>query len=370
MGKWPQLRDDMPISLTGTKAALVEEISPDIRLRDMRFVKRIHGMRTLGLGLGVLPIASVLYQQHASAFVWAALALNGYAWPHIAYLLARNSRDPARMEFRNLVADSALGGMWIAVMQFNLLPSVLLAAMLSMDKIGVAGWRFLMRTASVQIMACAATSALFGFPVQLESTMLNIVASVPFVFAYPMAISTAAYALGRKVVRQNRELEYLNRIDDTTGLFNRRHWEDVVSGELARYLRTRRPAVVMMVDLDDFKQINDTHGHFVGDAVLRCVAGVLKASVREIDTVARYGGDEFGVLLAETSLHGAREVGERLRVAVAASECEQAPGVRCTISIGIAEANRLMVSVEDWVREADMAMYRAKSAGRNAVAVE
>lgn len=351
--------------MTGTKAALVEELAPDSLARDLRFVRRIHRMRTLGLGLGVLPIASVLYQQQAPLFVWAALFVNGYVWPHIAYLLARRSRQPARTEFRSLIADSALGGMWIAVMQFNLLPSALLAVMLSVDKIGVAGWRFLARTATAQVLACAAVSAALGFPVQLQSTMFNIFASLPFLFAYPMAISTAAYELGRKVLRQNQQLEHLNRIDDITGLYNRRHWEEAAERELARYMRTRRPAVVMMIDLDGFKQINDRYGHIAGDTVLRSVADALKGAVREIDTPARYGGDEFCVLLAETNAHGARELAERLRTLVESMEFPQAPGARCTISIGIAEANRMLVNVEDWVDLADTAMYRAKNGGRN-----
>ena len=334
-------------------------------MRDLRFVSRIHRMRALGLGLGVLPIASVLYERSTPWPVWVALLLNGYVWPHVAYWLSRRSRDPSRTEFRNLTADSALGGIWIAVMHFNLLPSALLAAMLSMDKIGVAGWRFLGRTATAQVLACVAAWALLGFPVQFHTSMFVIVACVPFLFAYPMAISTAVWGLGRKVLEQNHMLQHLNRIDDVTGLFNRRHWEEAAERELARYLRTRRPAVVMLVDLDDFKQVNDRHGHIAGDAVLRCIADVIKASLREIDTPARYGGDEFVVLLAETSADGAREVAERVRTAVERIDCPEAPGVRCTISIGLAEANRLLVSVQDWVNLADSAMYRAKNRGRN-----
>lgn len=359
----------MLLGVTAAKTALIEDLAPDTLARDLRFISRVHRMRTLGLGLGILPIASVLYQQQASLVAWIALFITGYLWPHIAYLLARRSRHPARAEFRNLMLDSTLGGVWIAVMQFNLLPSALLAVMLSVDKIGVAGWRFLARTATAQVLACAATSAMLGFPVQLHSSMLNIVASLPFLFAYPMAISTAAYALGRKVLSQNQLLEYLNRIDDITGLFNRRYWEEATERELARYLRTRRPAVVMMIDVDNFKQINDRHGHVVGDTMLRCVAEVLKMSLREIDVPARYGGDEFCVLLAETGTDGAREVAERLRAMVEAARSEQAPNVRCTISIGIAETNRLLVSVQDWVNLADAAMYRAKKNGRNRVEV-
>jgi diguanylate cyclase len=250
-------------------------------------------------------------------------------------------------------------------MQFNLLPSALLAVMLSIDKIGVAGWRFLARTATAQVLTCAIASAAMDFPVHLHTTMFNIAASLPFLFAYPMAISTAAYALGRKVLDQNHQLKHLNRIDGITGLFNRRYWEEAAERELARYQRTRRPAVVMMIDIDNFKQINDQHGHVIGDAMLRCVADALKGSLRDIDVPARYGGDEFCVLLAETDLQGAREVAERLRVLVETVQCDDAPHVRCTVSIGMAQANRLLVTVQDWVNLADGAMYEAKKNGRN-----
>src|SRR3546814_5241245 len=91
----------------------------------------MHRMRTLGLGVGMLPIASVLYANDASAWAWGLLLFNGLAWPHVAWWLARRSHDPRGAEFRNLILDSAAGGAWIAVMQFNLLPSALLVTMRS-----------------------------------------------------------------------------------------------------------------------------------------------------------------------------------------------------------------------------------------------
>jgi diguanylate cyclase len=342
----------------------------DSRGSQLGFVQRMWRLRILGLGLGVLPIAAVLYERDAPAVAWIALAINGYAWPHVAWALARNSREPRAAEFRNLMADSAFGGIWIAVMAFNLVPSALLAAMLSVDKIGVAGWRFLLRAAALQVAACVLASALLGFPVALQSSMLVVVACLPFMFAYPMAISTASFHLARKVVRQNRQLERLNRIDVLTGLPNRRHWNEVVAGELARYLRARRPAVAMLIDVDNFKEVNDTHGHAVGDEVLRCIASVLRGSIREIDTAVRYGGDEFAVLLAETNAMGAREVAERIRTTFLAMRSREAAAQRCTLSIGIAEADRLLVTTEDWLQRADAAMYRAKAEGRNRVVVD
>src|SRR3546814_17849643 len=103
----------------------------------------MHRMRTLGLGVGRLPIASVLYANDASAWAWGLLLFNGLAWPHVAWWLAPRSHDPRGAEFRNLILDPAAGGAWIAMKQFNLLPSAFLVTMLTVDKISVAGLRFL-----------------------------------------------------------------------------------------------------------------------------------------------------------------------------------------------------------------------------------
>lgn len=339
----------------------------DARGTDLRFVRRMWRMRNLGLGLGVLPIAMVLHELGASPLTWIALLAHVFLWPHVAYLHSRRSHDPRAAEFRNLMADSALGGAWIAVMAFNLVPSALVAAMLSVDKIAVAGWRFLARTAALQVATCFAVSALLGFPVSLDSSMAVTVACLPFLFTYPMAISTASYRLARRVARQNRQLDRLNRIDLVTGLPNRRHWNEVVGRELARFLRTRRPAVLLLIDADNFKEVNDRHGHATGDEVLRCIAGVLRASVREIDTPARYGGDEFGVLMTETDARGGRDVAERIRSLFLAMRGPEAAAEHCTLSIGVAEADRALTTIDDWLRRADAAMYQAKSGGRNRV---
>jgi diguanylate cyclase len=261
--------------------------------------------------------------------------------------------------------DSAAGGAWVAVMQFNLLPSALLVTMLSIDNIGVAGWRFLARTAPLQAASCVLVSLSLGFPLQLHSSMFNIVASLPFMLAYPLALSTVTYALGHRVALQNRQLERLNRIDVLTSLPNRRHWDEATGNELARYLRSRRPAVVMLIDVDNFKEVNDRHGHATGDEMQRCVAMVLRASIREIDTPARYGGDEFAVLLTETGAKGAREVAERIRAHFVDQRGDAAAAEHCTLSIGLAEADRLLVDADDWVRRADAAMYSAKAGGRD-----
>jgi diguanylate cyclase len=338
------------------------------RNEHLRFVARIYRMRSLGLGFGCLAVAGALYEDGAAWYWWLVLIFNGCLWPTLAYWLACRSRDPRRSELRNLVVDSMAGGMWVAVMQFNLLPSALLVVMLSADKVGVGGWKFLLRTASAQLVTCAATWALLGFPFDPRTSMFDILLCLPFMASYPMALSTVAYALGRKVVRQNRALDHLSRVDGLTELFNRRHWEETATTEFARGERTGRYSALLMLDIDHFKQINDVYGHPIGDKVLKGVAAILHSSVRDTDTAARYGGDEFGIVLAEASLDDAKEVAERIRMAAGTLRIAEAPGLRCAVSIGIAAGDSTLSSVSEWVRRADQALYRAKQEGRNRIA--
>lgn len=326
---------------------------------DIRFVHRIYHLRMLGLGLGVLCAASVFWQNGANALAWTLLAVDGFVWPHVAFRLARRSADPCRTELCNLMVDSAAGGAWIALMGFNLLPSLLYVTMLSVDKINVGGWRLLARTATWQISACVFTWLVFRTPVRLESSTLTVIACLPFLVTYPVVLSTVTYGLARRVRHQNRQLEELNRTDALTGLPNRRYWEETAANELRRYHRSGRRAALMLFDIDEFKRINDSNGHAGGDDVLRRCGNILRESLRDIDTPCRYGGDEFGVILPETDAAGAKHVADELHRLVAAA------GGGWTISVGIAELDRETVALADWVGRADAALYRAKEKGRN-----
>lgn len=340
------------------------QVGGEDRARQMRFVRRIHRMRTLGLALGFVCVASVFTLHQSSIGWWIALAVNGFVWPHVAWRLATHSAHPTRSEIRNLMIDSALGGVWIAVMQFNLLPSAVLATMLSVDKIGVGGIPLLARTTALLIAACAVTSAMLGFPVQIETPMEVMLASLPLLIVYPLAIGTTTYSLARKLARQNKRLDELGRTDALTGLANRRQCLSLVETELARHRRNGRPVVLVILDIDHFKSINDRYGHPIGDDVLCKVAKVLRESSRRSDSVARYGGDEFMMMLPETTLRGAEEASRRIRAKLEGVAFERAADLRCTVSLGACEASPAM-DVDTWVRLTDDALYRAKLAGRD-----
>ena len=162
-----------------------------------------------------------------------------------------------------------------------------------------------------------------------------------------------------------REREQLARTDPITGLMNRRAAEEVLEREASRAQRFGSRISVALVDLDNFKQINDRHGHAAGDDALRAVAQVISAAMRGVDVAARWGGDELLGILPATGLEGARSFGERVRASVERLDEALMHGV--TLSVGVAE----LQPGEDWsdaVRRADAKLYEAKDAGRNRVA--
>ena len=169
----------------------------------------------------------------------------------------------------------------------------------------------------------------------------------------------------RELARANRELERLSLTDSLTGLPNRRHFDRLLDHEIRRAGRYDDPLSLLLVDIDRFKALNDAHGHQYGDQVLREVAVCIRAHLRESDVVARWGGEEFGVLAPGTDGDGALLLGERLREAVqnrASGGAENA----LTVSVGVA-VHRPGQTAEELLRRADDAVYRAKEAGRNRV---
>jgi diguanylate cyclase (GGDEF)-like protein len=179
-----------------------------------------------------------------------------------------------------------------------------------------------------------------------------------------LASATATVAvLRRELTATLLELAGLARCDPLTGLLNRRTFDQTLANELDRCTRNGETCSLLMCDLDNFKAINDVHGHAAGDGVLERVASDLLASVRAIDTVARVGGEEMALLLIDCSSQAATRVAERLRRRVA-REQPDAPAV--TISIGIADSS-LSTSGPELLAHADRALYDAKRAGRNRV---
>ena len=157
--------------------------------------------------------------------------------------------------------------------------------------------------------------------------------------------------------------------DELTHLFNRREFQRMLEEEWDRSVRFQRSFSLVMADIDHFKRINDTHGHQVGDEVLRHVASLLAGQVRNVDRVARYGGEEFAIIMVETDQQGATEGMKRLGVLLAETPCviNESLTIEVTLSAGIASSLNDCSSASALVAAADKALYAAKRRGRNRV---
>ena len=338
-----------------------EQRSPE---EGRRFARRMYAPRIIGFVLGSICIGGGLWEVGAPAWVWIMLIVHGLGWPHVAYLLAARSKDPNRAEFRNLLLDSVGGGVWIAAMNFNLAPTVVIVAMQAMDKAAIGGLRLMGRCLLAQLAAVVAVAALFQIaPQVLYSGQIARLASGPLLFVFPIMVGLTAYQLSRRVRQQNRELAALSRTDGLTRLPNHTAWLEAVEREFARSKREGSSMAVLMLDLDHFKTINDAHGHPAGDEVLRGVAEVLQEALRLHDVPGRYGGEEFGVLLPGSDVSAAEAIAERIRKKI--EWASFAGELKVTASVGCAALDAKDLFAASLVARADRALYAAKAAGRN-----
>jgi diguanylate cyclase (GGDEF)-like protein len=188
------------------------------------------------------------------------------------------------------------------------------------------------------------------------------------VIEYTRDISQRKQAEEERDILVNK-LIHLSRTDDLTGLLNRRALIERLGDEVIRSRRYRADLALIICDIDYFKEINDTYGHDAGDKVLRIISTVIKELLRQTDMIGRYGGDEFLLILPETSLEGAKEIAERIRHAVEEYEINigfEEP-IKTTLSLGVAQFNVEKEDTNDLIKRADNALYVAKGKGRNRV---
>lgn len=168
-----------------------------------------------------------------------------------------------------------------------------------------------------------------------------------------------------------RELKRIAQTDMLTGLANRRHFMELAELELSRACRYGDPLTVLMLDIDQFKRVNDTHGHQTGDRVIQSVGRLCHETLREVDVIGRIGGEEFAIILPQTGSEQAVEAAERLREVIANSEIPMKKGMplHCTVSIGVATMVDTMTNLDTLLGHADKSLYDAKQAGRNRVGI-
>ncbi|MBE0697469.1 MAG: GGDEF domain-containing protein [Anaerolineaceae bacterium] len=232
------------------------------------------------------------------------------------------------------------------------------------DTISVAGWE----------MPWASSYA--GAPIMVKGRLvgfINLFSLDPNYYNLDLVSRLQAFADQAAIAIENAnlyaEVQRLATLDELTNVYNRRRLFELGERELERSRRYQMPLSAILLDIDHFKKINDTHGHTIGDQVLTGIARVISGNIREIDLFGRYGGEEFVVLLPQAEFGPAREVAERLRVLVSELSLHTEKGeLSVTISLGIARITPEVHSLAALIDRADQAMYAAKQAGRNQVA--
>jgi diguanylate cyclase len=335
--------------------------------KGLSYARRMYLPRTVGLGIGFFSVAAAVYPSHPPAWVWALMLFHGYAWPHVAYQLARFSSQPYQAERRTLIYDSLAGGFWAGAMGFNPLPTVTALSMMAMNNIAAGGPRLFVLGCVAQL-AGSAVGYWMLMPVLFpDVTQIQIYACLPMLVIYPLAIGLVCYRVAVQLSRSKKALEKLSTTDSLTGLMNHGAWKDLLTVEFNNCQTLNRQNSVALIDIDHFKSINDTYGHIIGDNVLKQLGGALTACLRETDLAGRYGGDEFCVILPDTTLAQAGEILERLRRTVHEHTHSALPNLKLSLSIGIAAYGPHLTDAGMWLHEADMALYDAKSTGRNRV---
>lgn len=353
------------------------------------FPQRIRGLREWGFAFLTIFAATMLIGLHGRIPDFVAIVLANIALQagYLACFVGLRRFRERSVDFRPLAALLALN--FLLLLYFLYVKDSLEAriAIITASNILICGaclttvlrgrptatLRFGEAFTAVFIVAAAAVAALRGaIAIWIEPNLNDVMAATGAQSFDTAAGALCIFALAIGLVlmaydRLKDELEFLVRHDYLTGTLTRRSFFDLLEAELSRSQRSHCAPALLVLDLDHFKQVNDSHGHQMGDQVLQQFAKVVQACLRRPDLLGRFGGEEFLVLLPDTPRQAANIVAERICAAVAdACVSGESSGVRYTVSIGVATAED-GIGVEQLLRRADEALYRAKARGRNRV---
>ena len=362
------------------------------------FILANYRVRTAGSVMAFAILAAQWWGKDAGPLVWGLLLLQFFVYPHLMFWRARRATHPLDAELKNLLVDAFLFGLWCAGAG---LPVWVTFAFFSAPLMNAVFYRNLMGALQTTLFFVAgvliwdlAGRLQFAPTTDALTTGLCIVG----LLVYMMILTSAAYQRSINLRETRRKLrhseqalhnanadlqaqlvenqtlqtqlkEQANR-DPLTGLYNRRYLDSTMAREIAHCKREGHPLWLMLIDIDHFKNINDTYGHQAGDEVLKNLAHLLHDQARADDIVCRFGGEEFLLLLPNMPQAVALVRAEQWRQAFADTVIDAAGlRIQATLSIGMADYPLHGLTQEDLIGNADRALYRAKSQGRNCVVV-
>ncbi|HVT98550.1 MAG TPA: GGDEF domain-containing protein [Acidobacteriaceae bacterium] len=383
----------MPLLMYGYAVALVLMLL-GCRLA-MRTVPGLAGLPSLSFAIALGLVSVIGFSVRPWAPAWITIMIANLALFAAMLLLYCAAADTVAARRKFLPSGIALwlasgaGFAWFTWIHPALTPRILMSSSLCAVYAGAAAW-VLYRHRGVAGQGTSATMlrSLISSMVWLESAVVALhtvrcvltvcfppssfihLDSIQAGFSYlnlVLVLGNICGLIWLSLCRHRAELQVLAQTDGLTGLLNRRAFEQILARELARAQRGGDSLAVLLVDIDRFKEVNDTLGHLAGDEVIRRVSAVLRGGLRPADALGRYGGEEFVCMLRESSPDQAEEVAERLRVEIAGLSAMPG-GLRITASIGVA-ASQPTEDIEQLLRRCDDALYGSKRRGRNLVTI-
>ena len=355
-------------------------------------------MRTVAFAM--MFVASALHStgKSYSPGLWSLLVLLFLIYPHLQYYRACRAPDPLAAEMHSLLVDSVLLGLAVAALGFPLW--ITFSAFLGTISNNTANmnWRGVVKTLLAFPGGALAGCSVFGFNLSPDTGWPATFFCIAGLTGYLVAMGNISFTRIRRLrltrealMLREAELMDVNRTlhrnfqeidglhdqlreqanrDALTGLFNRRYLDSTLDRELARCKRDGQPLALIMIDIDHFKQINDTYGHQAGDEILLKLGALLAGMARAGDVACRYGGEEFLLLIPTMPLDAA--VARAGELCTTFGEMVVPFGefrLKATLSIGVSAYPGHGVSAEELIRHADKALYRAKHGGRNRVEI-
>ncbi|MGB0134619.1 diguanylate cyclase [Dokdonella sp.] len=334
-----------------------------------RLPRQIYIPRVLGLGLGALVIGAALHDQARPTWVWMLTLIGGFAWPHLAYLHSSRAGKSGRAEKINLMIDAALTSFALYAIGFSIVPSAIGITLLAMNNLSVGGVGLLAK-GCIAIVAGLVVGAVFlPFEFHPASSLLVQSATMLLVVLYLTAFAWTMWRMANDLQQSRDALHMLSQTDALSGLKNRGAFESAL-GEKFAALRSghgNAGAALLFLDMDHFKQINDESGHAAGDGVLRAMGSALNFEIRKADIAARYGGDEFAVLLDQADEPAAHVFLDRVKNRIRATAVFENSAVPLTWSTGVSIFDASVSSPDAWLAQADAALYKVKQRERGGV---
>ncbi|MEH0886393.1 diguanylate cyclase AdrA [Enterobacter sp. UNJFSC 003] len=351
------------------KQSIREEWHDQLFLEDayrsgIGFARRVRLARIVGLTALFFPIAGILVTHFHSGGWWLLLVGWAFIWPHLAWQRACCSSEPHGSEMFNLKVDATIAGVWIGLMGVNAMPSAALIVMIGMNTMGSGGLRFFLTAITLTLLSALVSLQLTGSLIQFSSEPLEWWLTLPILMLYPVLFAWLSHKTAIRLAEHKRRLQLMSTRDGMTGVYNRRHWETLLRNEYEKCRRSHCQTTILLIDIDHFKSINDTWGHDVGDEAIIAITRQLQMSLRSCDSIGRFGGDEFAVIMSGTPAESAFTVMSRVHERLTTMPLPGAPSERLRISVGVASWRPQFTHYREWLKAADVALYKAKNAGR------